>query len=62
MQSYGAHETVNVPYLVDDVDIRPGQETRQALADYQGVIGYDDPHGSSTISRVPRPGGLLRTR
>ena len=36
-----------------------GQESREALADDDGVVGEDHAHGIAALTRVPPPGGAL---
>ena len=55
-------ELVGVAGLGDDVDPAVGEEAGEALADDDGVVGEDHPHGIAAVTRVPWPGALSTRR
>ena len=53
-----AQQVLGVTGLGDDLEAGVAEQPRRALAEQDRVVGDHDPHGSSTISRVPAPSGL----
>ena len=45
--------------LGEHVDALVGQQSREALADDDGVVGEDHPHGIAAVIRVPPPEGAV---
>ena len=52
------HELVGAVHLADDVDSLLGEQSCEALADDDGVVGEDHAHGIAAETRVPPPRGL----
>src|SRR4029078_3076510 len=55
-------ELVRVPGLADDLEPGLVEDARHALAEEDGVLCQDYPHGISARIMVPRPGALSTSR